>query len=326
MVPLKAEKKKPLSDYDRYFQPFFVKQHVTVAPQNAFVRDAEYKAIIKKNIDETLNNSSTSPADSKGATIASVKGITGPEISDLFHIPHHKRQRRGKLPSHSVKQLLELINNSEAELSIGSSPPQGNKSPSYYLALLNKLPSKHFHFAEDIRPPYSGTFTRVPPPNTGLRKGRNPFERSLPNIDYDYDSEAEWIAPEEEDGEDLMSELGDEEDAEDAEDEEDMEEFLDDEEDRVKRMAGALCPLVPFSSGLCWEDERGRNERKELHDMKLEIILGMVQVKVIYSIILIVQLQREFRVPSTPSLITIGFHPQNFLIRPYPPLPPPVTR
>lgn len=276
------------SDYERYFKPFFVKQHVTVAPQNSFIRDTEYKEFIQKQLDNTLTISGkliVNPMDldhtiaekMAGKMAAPTRSITADEMADLLHIPHHKRVRRGNAPKYTVKQLLELINTSEAEITLSSSLLAGQKSPNYYLALLNALPTKHLHFAEDVRPPYSGTFTRVPPINSGLRKGRNPFERSLPNVDYDYDSEAEWVAPEEEeeDGEDLLSELGDEEEDEDAEDEEEMDEFLDDEDDAVKRRAGALCPLLPFSSGLCWEDDQGRNEKKELQEMKLGILIGM---------------------------------------------------
>jgi len=270
------------SDYERYFHPFFIKQHVKMAPRNYFIRDAEYKAYIKKKLDETLPIAGEPTVDpmnpdhtTTGNMVAPTRGITGDEIVELLHIPHHKRVRRGNASRYTVKQLLELINTSEAEIHPNSSQLADRKSPNHYLALLNALPRKHLHFAEDVRPPYSGTFTRVPPVNSGLRKGRNPFERSLPNVDYDYDSEAEWIAPEEEDGEDLLSELGDEEEDEDVEDEEEMGEFLDDEDDAVKRRAGELCPLLPSSSGLCWEDEQGRNKKKELQEMKLGILTGM---------------------------------------------------
>jgi len=271
------------TDYERYFQPFFVKQHVTVAPRHSFIRDAEYNEYIQKKLDEMLAISGKPTANATNLDdkltenkMAPTPGITTDEIADLLHIPHHKRVRRGNAQRYTVKQLLELMNASEAEINLSSSQPAQRKSPNYYLTLLNALPRKHLHFAEDVRPPYSGTFTRVPPINSGLRMGRNPFERSLPNVDYDYDSEAEWIAPdEEEDGEDLLSELGDEEEDEDAEDEEEMDEFLDDEGEAVKRRAGALCPLLPLSSGLCWEDDQGRNKKKEFQELKLGVLIGM---------------------------------------------------
>lgn len=270
------------SDYERYFQPFFVKQHVTVAPQSSFVRDAGCRRFIQMKLDEVLTIAAKPTVNSVDLDhsitenmVSPTRSITSDEIADLLHIPHHKRVRRENPLRYTVKQLLELMNTSEAEINPSSPKPAQRKSPNYYLALLNALPRKHLHFAEDVRPPYSGTFTRVPPINSGLRKGRNPFERSLPNVNYDYDSEAEWIAPdeEEEDGEDLHSELGDEEEDEDAEDEEEMDEFLDDEDDAVKRRAGALCPLLPSSSGLCWEDDQGRNEKKGFQEMRLGVLI-----------------------------------------------------
>ncbi|KAF8424741.1 chromatin assembly factor 1 subunit A-domain-containing protein [Tirmania nivea] len=275
------------SDYERYFQPFFVKQHVTVAPQNSFTRDAKYKEYIQRQLDEILAIAKNPTVDLMnvdhtitGNMVVPTRGINADEIADLLHIPHNKRVRRGKAPGYTVKQLLQLMNTSEAKSNLSPSQLVESKSPNYYLALLNALPRKHLHFAEDVRPPYSGTFTRAPPINSGLRKGRNPFERSLPNVDYDYDSEAEWIAPEEEeDGEDLLSEFGEEED-EDGEDEEEMDEFLDDEDDAVRGRAGALCPLLPFSSGLCLEDDQGRNERKEFQEMKLGVLIEGVSVPI----------------------------------------------
>lgn len=253
--------------------------------------------------------------NNKEDIIAPIRGITGEEMADLLHLPRHKRVRRGQIPKYTVKQLLELINTSESEISTSSSASANHKSPNYYLALLNALPRKHLHFATDIRPPYSGTFTRIPPENSGLRKGRNPFQPVLPNVDYDYDSEAEWVAPEEgeeEDGEDLLSELGDEEDEEDIEDEDEMEEFLDDEDDGVKRRAGALCPLLPFSSGLCWEDGRGRNEKKELQGLKLGILLGMSLVCLwLMMMMMLIFPQMESQAPLILFLNIIGFHHQR---------------
>ncbi|KAF8468137.1 chromatin assembly factor 1 subunit A-domain-containing protein [Kalaharituber pfeilii] len=266
---------KQPSDYEKYFKPFYVKQHVTLAPQHSFTRDAEYKSFIKRKLDELLATplQLNPPQEGNGVTVAPAFGVKQAEIIELLHLPHHKQTKRGKTPKYTTKQLLELINTSEAELNLGSTLSAGKYPPDYYLELLKSLPQKHLQFAEDVRPPYCGTFTRVPPEKSALRKGKNPFERCLPNIDYDYDSETEWIAPEdEEEGEDLLSEAGDEEE-EDEEDEEDMDEFLDDEEDAVKRRAGALCPLQPFSSGLCWENENGKNEKREFREMKMGILL-----------------------------------------------------
>ena len=140
--------------------------------------------------------------------------------------------------------------------------------------LLSQIPVKFLQFQEDVRPPYRGTYTSRP--ITGITKiARNPMRRDLPNTNYDYDSEAEWI--EDEDGEDLKSEK----DEDDNEDEEDMDGFLDDENDELKdlKKGGAIQgDLEPVSTGLCWEDRRKRATNVKMMPYRMEVILGMDSV------------------------------------------------
>jgi hypothetical protein len=102
---------------------------------------------------------------------------------------------------------------------------------------------------------------------------RNPFRRDLPNTNYDYDSEAEWV--EDEDAEDLKSE-DEEEEAED--DDEDMDKFLDDENDETtsSRRLVVQGDLEPVSTGLCWEDRKRRNSHVKMMPYRMEIIIGML--------------------------------------------------
>lgn len=103
-------------------------------------------------------------------------------------------------------------------------------------------------------------------------------------MDYDYDSEAEWVADEEEDGEELLSD--DEEDKESNPDSDDLEGFLDDEEDvGVKR--STLGALIATNSGLCWEDDKGVNPREDLEGMRIEPLLGMTLLIILTRSILI---------------------------------------
>ena len=267
------------SEYQHFFRPFFIKKDVIIAPSHSFGRDPECNELLKTKLDQHLAADLSSSGNDSISNVTENWHSTDPtspigiQIADLFHLPHHKRCRRGKVSPHSVKQLLVLINSSGAEHDVNESLSVGQRSPGYYLALLNELPTKHLNFWDDVRPPYTGTFTRLPPQNSGLRKGRNPFQRCLPEVDYDYPSDEEWLVPDgEEDGEELVSELGDEE--EDDIDEEDMDDFLDDEDDQGKRRSGALCPLLPSASGLSWENSHGRNERNDFHNMRLGILLG----------------------------------------------------
>jgi chromatin assembly factor 1 subunit A len=115
--------------------------------------------------------------------------------------------------------------------------------------ILRQIPMKTLKFGEDVRPPYQGTFSRSVPEVSARKLARNPYYRGLPEVNYDYDSEAEWEEPEE--GEDLDSEE-DEEGSDDGDD--DMDGFLDDEDDAL--LAGRrrliVGDLEPVSSGLCW--------------------------------------------------------------------------
>ncbi|CAZ86289.1 unnamed protein product [Tuber melanosporum] len=260
-------KRQVRTDYERSFQPFFVKPNVTVAPV-PFERDHSYKLVIKVALDNALSPplsqdplSIRDPESPSGQSppVEIGERLTVGRIEELMHIPHHKRGRRGKPPNYSTKDILARIN-----------APDG-----VYLNLLNSLPHKFLRFAEDVRPPYSGTYTKRPA-SSGLLRGRNPFQKSLPKVDYEYDSEAEW---EQEgldgDGEELLSDEEDEEDGDSGD--EDLDEFLDDDEEEgaIKNRRAAVSALVPLCSGLCWEDFMGRNPRKELREMSLGILIGI---------------------------------------------------
>ncbi|RAL62832.1 hypothetical protein DID88_004674 [Monilinia fructigena] len=139
-------------------------------------------------------------------------------------------------------------------------------------AQLKDIPMKYLKFQEDVRPPYQGTYTHTP--MHGISKlARNPMRRDLPNTNYDYDSEAEWI--EDEDAEDLNSEG--EEDEEGLDDVEDMDGFLDDENDDLlnsrRAMGGIQGDLEPVSTGLCWEDTKKRNRNVTMMPYRMEFII-----------------------------------------------------
>jgi chromatin assembly factor 1 subunit A len=72
---------------------------------------------------------------------------------------------------------------------------------------------KFLRFREDCRPPYHGTWSKT----SSIVKGNNPFGKDPAYLDYDYDSEAEWEEGDEEAGEDLENDMGDEEEEKDDE-------------------------------------------------------------------------------------------------------------
>lgn len=213
-----------------YFLPFFVSEYTDMAPQNRLKR--------KKPVDFDLIQISMLPS-----------------ARERFGRPR-KRQRR--VPNvRAVLEVSQSLDNVVVDLD------------SQVEDALKLVPYKYLHFGEDVRPPYQGTYTRAVSSGTSSKLSRNPFHRGLPDTNYDYDSEAEWEPPAEDDedleGDDALS------DAEDDEDE--MADFLDDEDD-LGRKRGPMMDMTPNSSGLCWSgsnfDDDGLNVKQYsmhfLHD------------------------------------------------------------
>lgn len=155
-------------------------------------------------------------------------------------------RRRGRRTK-SVKEILQNVQTA-ADASALSLESKSVENP---LKQLRNITMKSLKFGEDVRPPYQGTFTRAVPDSSAKKLCRNPYYRGLPDVNYDYDSEAEWEEPEE--GEDLDSE--DEEESDDGED--DMDGFLDDEDDALAGGKRRLIvgDLEPVCSGIQWASE-----------------------------------------------------------------------
>ncbi|KAI9822502.1 MAG: hypothetical protein M1827_000221 [Pycnora praestabilis] len=268
--------KSIVSDYERSFQTFHLHSHVRLAPQHRFGRDKEGLKYLREKIDRSVKDSKTPSSD-----IHETERFL--DICSLCDIPSSRRRKTGQ-PRYKTKDIVDMITGSATH------PIDLTRSGTQQLTrrpedLLELIPIKYLQFAEDVRPPYIGTFTKVPSEWSTLRLNRNPFGKSLSSINYDYDSEAEWEEPDPEDGEDLGSEGEEEAGSEDGEDE--MEGFLDDE-DANEGLAGAgkkrrlvVGHLEPLCSGLCWEDPQGSIHRPgdvgcanvHLEDYKLEVIL-----------------------------------------------------
>lgn len=153
----------------------------------------------------------------------------------------------------SVREIVERIHGT-FQSPIDLTGPKSRKIAQKPIEQLKCVSMKYLKFAEDVRPPYIGTYTKNSSPATS-RLCKNPFMRSLPFTDYNYDSEVEWEDPGE--GEDLDSEA--EEELGDDEEGDEMEGFLDDE-GAVEGIRGAnvkhrplIGDLEPISTGLCWD-------------------------------------------------------------------------
>lgn len=252
-----SPQKQGFSDFRNTFQPFYVGRNMKLAPINYFGHDKEAVDYLCSRIDDALQASDPFEEHNKPL-----------HASDLLRLIPHKKPRRIKGQA-SVRDIMAELE-AEREQVIDLTGPQLT-SQSSARQKLSKVPTKILFYHRDERPAYHGTFTRPIPEKSALKLTRNPFERAIPSIEYDYDSEAEWEPPAEGD-EDLNS---DEEDVGSEEGEEDMEDFLDDEEDSGKgRIVGDMRPRC---SGLRWADEvdnRHVDDEFDMNRMRLEIIAG----------------------------------------------------
>jgi len=185
-------------------------------------------------------------------------------------LPKTSRSSRG-LYQPKVSEIIETLQGESSQHPIDLTDADGKSEQFRPQDLLDAVIIRHLHFAEDVRPPYSGSYTRTFSPRQKSKLMRNPFSRTRDDTDYDYDSEAEWEEPEE--GEDIQSEG--EDDAESLGDADEMDGFLDDENDevraRAKHMAGELSPI---STGMCWESSNERSPT-DLRHMKLDWLIDV---------------------------------------------------
>ncbi|KAL8898599.1 MAG: hypothetical protein Q9207_006620 [Kuettlingeria erythrocarpa] len=253
------------SDYERRFPPFFLQSHTYLAPGNRFERDEEGLVHMRKLLDDRL-----------------ASGLMSEDMPAKFN-PHEMLRlspyKRRKLNGHqpSVKNIVEQLHGTPSR-PVDLTDSQKFQASRQPLELLKSVSTKILKFAEDVRPPYIGTYSRVQDPSAACRLCRNPFARGLPNTDYDYDSEAEWEDPGE--GEDLDSEGEEEAESEDGDD---MEGFLDDGEEGTKigkRRRLVAGNLEPTSTGLCWEDDSRDSAVQDLAAYRLEVILDNPRIPI----------------------------------------------
>ena len=255
--PMTSTPSKKPSIYDKLFPLFFVGSNVTMAPINRFGRDEAATAAVEKLIDSYIVGN-RSPGTQRVFNAVS-----------HLHLSGRDNKSRGKIHM-SVREIMaELSGNASKPIDLTSDSQ--NSQIKRTGDLLKTIPVKFLHFQEDVRPPYRGTFTKRPL-NGIPRLARNPMRRDLPETNYDYDSEAEWV--EDEDGEDLKSDGEEEDDGGDEAD--DMDGFLDDSADDTPQSRRMLLQgeLEHTSTGLCWEDHHKKSTNVKLMPYRMEIIIG----------------------------------------------------
>lgn len=246
----------PQTEYERLFKPFFVKANVIMA-ENCFAMDKAAQESKSRNLDSWVKNHQ----DGVFPIVMPFRPL------ESFCLPARPGIRGKKHPS--VKKLLSELFGHSGETS--TSPIDLTKSQRISADavkdVLRTIPYKFIGFKSDVRPPYRGTITSETS-ETLQRLAKRPTSKMLSQLNYDYDSEAEWFDDDE--GDDL-------EDADDSDDDidadEDMAEFLDDsEESGISRIAYGN-DMKPESTSICFEDANHQGPLPMMKRHGLELIL-----------------------------------------------------
>jgi len=250
------------SDYNKIFQPFFVKESVTLA-SSCFQLDDVAKEAKTQNLDQHLRGAAnslpaTTPRDSSLA-------------AGYFHVSASLKPRGRFCPS--VKKIISILADAEgteaAPVDLTTGERISPNSLNTARAMLRRVPMKFISFKEDVRPAYQGTMSSAAPKQLA-KLGRRPTSRAILDLNYDYDSEGEWIDDEGEDIEDL------DDDEEDADDDDEMGDFLDDSEDAGLARPAYMSGKEPESTGLCWENRQRLGPKPHMYKFRMEIILSEI--------------------------------------------------
>ncbi|PSK36575.1 hypothetical protein B9Z65_1758 [Elsinoe australis] len=242
------------NDYHRFFLPFSLPQHTKLAPT--------YRAssAVTEQEQDIFDNAVLSVRETLSQSSDHVTSFFSP-AHERIHLPPR------------ASRIHELLQGSLANpVDLTLSHPKDMLQEQ-----LGSINMKHIHFSEDVRPPYTGSYTKITNPARARKLARAPTSKQREDTNYDYDSEAEWEEPEE--GEDVGSD--EEEDAESVGSADEMEEFLDDGDDAqlARNRKLITSELEPVSSGVCWEHSLKPATTKDapfdLSSMRLEWLLDL---------------------------------------------------
>lgn len=238
------------SDYRKYFLPFYLPSHSKLAPNQFILRsDAETEAAMSDFDAILANKDGQARLPEALSHPRNARSTLEPRVSDVI------TAIQGGLPS--VPGYTD-----------DARRPQD---------ILENVLMRHLQFAEDVRPPYFGSYTKITDTRQATKLARSPFSRIRTDTNYDYDSEAEWDEPEE--GEDIGSDCGDDE-AESVDSGGEMDAFLDDDDDAGRpKPRQPLAELVPICTNMNWEDAHGKTSANDapfdLGTMRLEWLLDL---------------------------------------------------
>lgn len=257
-LPVGARSPSPAAqernEYQRIAQEFFVKENVTLAT-NKFALSLESRAAKSAVLDDFVAGR-REPIEIKSS-----------DPFQTLRLSNGVAQPRGKMYA-SVRGLLsspEGLETSPVDLTTESQNVRIQKTQQ----ALKRIPLKHLKFHEDVRPAYYGTVTSVESLASLRKLAKNPIAKDLP-LNYEYDSEAEWVDGEDGEADDVS--LLDEEDVEE-EDGEGMDDFLDDSEDVGRGPRMVTGTMEPESSGVCFEDRTRKNPNPQMYKFRMEFMI-----------------------------------------------------
>ncbi|PNH46033.1 hypothetical protein VD0004_g1958 [Verticillium dahliae] len=252
--PRPAKKQATKSEYEKLFKPFFVKTDVVMA-SNPFAMDEDAIETKSRRLDEYISANDKAATKISFDPVKAFQFVKRPAARGRIHEP--------------VQTIIEKMRAAAALAESKSNIDEQEAIKKQTRERLSRIPMKVLCFQTDVRPPYRGTITLQPHtagPQAVRKIARKPTARAMP-VDYDYDSEAEWV---DEPGEDL--DLDDEEE-EDLDEGDEVAGLIDDS-DAVEHTRFAASTLEPQSTGLCWENRKRLGPVATTYKHRLEFIVG----------------------------------------------------
>lgn len=246
------------TEYAKLALPFFVQTSVTMA-KNAFDVDEETREAKTRILTEYINGDRPPVPTKPFDPVTRLQLIGTPA-------------RRGR----SIPSVRDIM----ADHDGAASNPIDLIAKSLRIPAsqsLSQIPMKQFSFYEDVRPGYCGTVTSVQSLEALRKMAKNPTAKDLP-LNYDYDSEAEWVQGEEEEDEAVDDMTDDDEEEDDAKS---MDGFLDDDDDAGRPTGRPIMGnMEPECSGICFEDRKRASPNMQMYKFRMEFLIRKSSLQV----------------------------------------------
>ncbi|ORY24369.1 hypothetical protein BCR39DRAFT_546875 [Naematelia encephala] len=224
-TPIVREKKLQVSDFARTFKPIAMKPNVEWAEINRWVKPRRKSQSPEKDASRGISGKTLSGWGERGDP----ETATWSERDFLDdHLKKHRIKARAQRSSLPRGLKVGPLHGPVSELWAAYQQAEDPRKVLAQLKNRSKFPWKTLAFTEQIRPPYSGTFTKK-----SVTVGpRTPFAQD-PTFDYSYDSGDEWQDDEGGDDVDEADVASATSDVEDDQTEGEFDDWLDDSEDAV---------------------------------------------------------------------------------------------